>query len=108
LKIHGAQGKYILKRALEPLLPHDVLYRPKQGFTNDLAPLFRTQAGRVRTRLLGEGMLGHGLFDAAAIARLIDQHEAGNMDHAATLWPLLAFEGFLATSCQPNTAAQAA
>jgi asparagine synthase (glutamine-hydrolysing) len=108
LKIQGAQGKYILKKALEPLLPHDLLYRPKQGFTNDLAPLFRSQASRLRTRLLGEGMLGHGLFDAAAIARLIDQHEAGTMDHAATIWPLLAFEGFLATCYAPTHAAQAA
>jgi asparagine synthase (glutamine-hydrolysing) len=112
LKIRGAQGKYILKKALEPLLPHEVLYRPKQGFTNDLAPLFRREAGRLRQRLLGDGMLGHGLFDAAAIAHVIDQHEAGDMDNAATLWPLLAFEGFLATLDRPtqteDVAAQAA
>jgi asparagine synthase (glutamine-hydrolysing) len=108
LKIRGSQGKYILKKALEPLLPHDVLYRPKQGFTNDLAPLFRQQAGRLRTLLLGDGMLGHGLFDGAALARVIDQHEAGVMDNSATLWPLLAFEGFLATIERPREAARAA
>lgn len=96
LKIRGAQGKYILKKAMEPLLPHELLYRPKQGFANDLAPLFRRDAARLRARLLGDGMLGHGIFDAGAIARIIDEHEAGRMDNAATLWPLLAFEGFLA------------
>ena len=37
LKIQGGEGKSILKKALEPLLPRDILYRPKQGFTSDLA-----------------------------------------------------------------------
>jgi asparagine synthase (glutamine-hydrolysing) len=100
LKIRGGQGKYVLKKALEPLLPHDLLYRPKQGFTSDLAPLFRAQSARLRTILLGPHMMSHGLFDAGEIARVIDEHEAGGTDHAAILWPLLAFEGFLATMDQ--------
>ncbi len=95
LKIRGAQGKYVLKKAMEPLLPHALLYRPKQGFTNDLAPLFRRDAGRVRGRLLGAPMLDSGLFDAPAIARTIDEHAAGSFDHSQMIWLLLAFEGFL-------------
>jgi asparagine synthase (glutamine-hydrolysing) len=95
LKIRGAQGKYILKKAMEPMLPHALLYRPKQGFSNDLAPLFRRDATRVRARLLGAPMLDSGLFDAAAIARAIDEHTAGVFDHSQMLWLLLAFEGFL-------------
>jgi asparagine synthase (glutamine-hydrolysing) len=95
LKIRGHEGKYILKKALEPLLPREILYRPKQGFTSDLAPLFRRDAARVRDRLLGPTMLESGLFDAAAIGRLLDEHSAGAFDHAQTIWLLLAFEGFL-------------
>ena len=95
LKIGAGGGKHVLKRALEPMLPREVLYRPKQGFTSDLAPLFRSHVARLRTLLLGETMLDSGLFDADAIDRLLDAHASG-ADHAQTIWLLLAFEGFLA------------
>ncbi len=97
LKVGKTGGKHILKRALEPLLPHDILYRPKQGFTSDLAPAFRTGMHRVRALLLGPIMLDSGLFDPGAIGRLLDAHAAGARDHAQSIWLLLAFEGFLAT-----------
>ncbi len=96
LKIGPGGGKHILKHALEPLLPRGVLYRPKQGFTSDLAPLFRAQMPRLRALLGGPVMLGSGLFDGAAIGRLLDAHESGARDHAQVIWLLLAFEGFLA------------
>jgi asparagine synthase (glutamine-hydrolysing) len=60
-----------------------------------LAPYFRANAGRLRDRLLGAPMLSHDLFDGAAIAKLLDEHEAGAFDHAQAIWLLLAFEGFL-------------
>jgi asparagine synthase (glutamine-hydrolysing) len=97
LKIGAGGGKHILKRALEPWLPNDILYRPKQGFTSDLAGLFRGEMHRVRDLLLGPVMLDSGLFDPAAIRTLLDQHAAAAFDHAQVIWLLLAFEGFLAT-----------
>jgi len=96
LKIGPTGGKHILKRALEPLLPHNILYRQKQGFATDLAPLFRSEMPRVRALLLGAPMLESGLFDAAAISQLLDEHAARRFDHAQPIWLLLAFEGFLA------------
>jgi asparagine synthase (glutamine-hydrolysing) len=95
-KIGPNGGKHILKRALEPLLPHNILYRPKQGFASDLAPLFRREMPRIRALLLGAPMLESGLFDADAIARLLDEHASRSVDHAQPIWLLLAFEGFLA------------
>ena len=100
LKLRGAEGKFLLKQALEPLLPREVLYRPKQGFAASPAATFRAQAGRLRERLLGEPMTGSGLFDRTAVARLIDEHEARAFDHGAALWLLLVFEGFLASEAQ--------
>ena len=96
LKMRGRQGKWVLKRAMEPLLPHEVLYRPKQGFAMSLDQQFRAGADRLRQRLLGPAMLGAGLFAPDAIAQLVDEHEAGRFNHAAVLWLLLVFEGFLA------------
>jgi asparagine synthase (glutamine-hydrolysing) len=95
LKLHGREGKYVLKKAMETKLPPDILYRTKQGFSNDLAPYFRANAGRLRARLLDGPMLAHDLFDGGAIARLVAEHEAGAFDHAQPIWLLLAFEGFL-------------
>lgn len=96
LKLRGAEGKYILKRAMEPYLPREILYRPKQGFASSPATIFRTGAGRLRRHLLGDVMRDCGLFRADHIAVLIDQHEAGTFDHTHVLGLLLVFEGFLA------------
>ncbi len=95
LKLRGQEGKFLLKRAMEPKLPADILYRRKQGFATSLAGLFRAQAGLLRERLLGAPMLDSGLFDESAIETMIDRHESGRSNHAAPLWLLLAFEGFL-------------
>ena len=97
LKLRGGEGKYVLKRALEPLLPREVLYRPKQGFAMSLGGMFRREMARLRTRLLGPVMGDLGLFRIEAIGRLLDQHEAGAFDHSLALWHLLVFEGFAAS-----------
>ena len=48
LKLRGSEGKYLLKKAMEPHLPHDILYRPKMGFAVPLARWFR---GPLRERV---------------------------------------------------------
>ncbi|GAC1340906.1 MAG: amidotransferase 1, exosortase A system-associated [Acetobacteraceae bacterium] len=95
LKLRGHEGKWVVKKALEPLVPAEILYRLKQGFAMSLAGLFRERAGEVRARLLGPAMLDSGLFDPAAIARLVDEHATGRLDRSGALWLLLTFEGFL-------------
>jgi asparagine synthase (glutamine-hydrolysing) len=95
LKLRGGEGKYVLKRALGPYLPHDIMCRPKQGFVPSLGGLIRREASRVRMRLLGSALDDCGLFDMSMVARLLDEHEHGRRDHSAALWQLLVFEGFL-------------
>ena len=97
LKLRGQRGKWVLKKALEPMVPHELLYRRKQGFAMGLADLFKRESARLRKRLLAGPMQDCGLFDQAAIAGLIDGHEQGRADFAGPLWLLLAFEGFLDT-----------
>ena len=92
----GNEGKWILKKALEPLVPNVILYRAKQGFATPLTQVFRDQAHEVRVRLLGPAMADCGLFDLAAIEKLVAEHEMGQFDHSGALWLLLTFEGFLA------------
>jgi asparagine synthase (glutamine-hydrolysing) len=96
LLLRGGEGKYVLKRAAEKLVPRANLYRRKQGFATPLADQFRgAGAARVRARLLGAAMLDSGFFDPNALTRLIDEHETGVFDHGTALWSLLVFEGFL-------------
>jgi asparagine synthase (glutamine-hydrolysing) len=96
LKLRSGEGKYILRRAVEGRVPAACLYRTKQGFAANLADRFRKDGvSRVRDRLLGEGMLGAGIFDGDALNRLIEAHASGHADYSAALWSLLVFEGFL-------------
>jgi asparagine synthase (glutamine-hydrolysing) len=96
LKIRSTGGKYIFKKALEPYVPHENLYRTKQGFATSLAPQFRgLGAERARKRLASQPFRDSGLFDQAAVAKLLEQHEFGVHDHNQAIWSLLMFEGWL-------------
>ncbi len=98
-KVKGQTGKYILKNTMEPLLPHDVLYRKKMGFAVPLASWFRGPLRqRVYDQLLGERLLSTGYFDAAQIGKLISDHESGRRDHSAPIWTLMMFDSFLETA----------
>ncbi len=95
LKLRGRDGKWVLKKALEPLVPNEILYRTKQGFATSLAQLFRDNHEVVLERLLGPLMRDCGLFDLHALKRALNEHVSGRVDHAGLLWLLLTFEGFL-------------
>lgn len=103
LKLRGQDGKWLLKKALEGRVPSEILHRRKQGFATSLSGLFRDRAGLLRERLLGGPMQDSGLFDHAAMGRMIDRHEQGRSDHAVPLWLLLAFEGFLSSIATVET-----
>ena len=95
-KIRAGQGKVIFKQAYEPLLPRDVLYRPKMGFSVPLAAWLRGPLkDRVRLALQGERMRDCGYFNPVTLRRLVDEHNSGLRDHATALWMLLMFEAFL-------------
>ena len=96
LKLRGGVGKRVLRDAMAPTLPAELLWRPKQGFAASIGGQFRDQAATLRERLLGAAMLDSGLFDGPALGRLVDEHASGRFDHAQALWQLLVFEGFLA------------
>ena len=96
LKIRGQEGKYLLKKAMEPKLPNDVLYRPKMGFAVPLARWFRGPLKvRVRQAVLGPRLAETGWFNRAYLEHLVDTHQSGARDYSAPLWTLLMFEAFL-------------
>ena len=96
MKLRGGEGKWLLKKAMEPHLPHDILYRPKMGFSVPLARWFRGPLReRVRQALLGGQLADTGFFNRSYIEHLIEEHLAGRRDYSAPLWTLLMFEAFL-------------
>ena len=92
-KQRGRVGKWVLKKAMETYLPHDVIYRPKTGFG---APLRRWMRYELR-ELLGdmlseESLKRRGLFEPLAVQRLILDNDTGRKDAAYTLFSLLCIE----------------
>ena len=96
LKLRNAEGKYILKRTLEPLLPPEILYRRKMGFAVPLAQWFRGPLRqRVRDAVLGPVLADTGYFSTSYLRRLVDDHQSGMRDYSAPLWTVMMFESFL-------------
>ncbi|MDR7377291.1 asparagine synthase (glutamine-hydrolyzing) [Rhodoferax ferrireducens] len=103
LKIQGQEGKYLLKKAMEPRLPHDILYRPKMGFSVPLARWFRGPLRqRVRDAVLGPRLAETGWFNRKYLEHLVDSHDSGARDYSAPLWTLLMFEAFLRNVMQSD------
>src|SRR3990167_7530540 len=101
LKIQGGEGKYVFKKAFEPLLPHDVLYRPKMGFSVPLARWLRGPlAQRMSESVLSDRMLDSGYFQRDALERMVQGHLKGQADYSDALWALIMFDAFLRVSHQ--------
>ncbi len=81
LKQKGATGKYIFKRAMEPYLPREVIYRPKTGF---VAPIREWMLGplreQIRSVLSRESLLRRGWFSPEAVDDLFKKVEQNRDD----------------------------
>ncbi|WP_341880154.1 asparagine synthase (glutamine-hydrolyzing) [Synechococcus sp. UW140] len=92
-KQRGSCGKWVLKKAMEPYLPRDVIYRPKSGFG---APLRSWMRNELRD-LLGDvlspvNLRSRGLFQPNAVHQLIAANDCGRVDATYTLLSLLCIE----------------
>jgi asparagine synthase (glutamine-hydrolysing) len=95
-KLRKRDGKYLLKKALAPYLPPEILYRPKMGFAVPLAQWFRGPLRQqIRDAVLGPVLAETGWFNAAYLLRLVEDHQSGLRNYSTPLWTLLMFESFL-------------
>ncbi|WP_213999912.1 XrtA/PEP-CTERM system amidotransferase [Arsukibacterium sp.] len=95
MNISGNEGKAAFKQALEPHLPHDILYRKKMGFAVPLASWFRGPLKQTLQQALNsEALADSGLFNQNYIQQLYQQHVSGKRDHSSALWTLLMFSQF--------------
>ena len=95
-RLNARGSKYVLRSALAPYLPATVLRRKKMGFAVPLAAWLRGPLrGLVRNALAEPAFAQSGLFDMAAVRRLIDRHQGGRSDHSRAIWALFMLAGFL-------------
>ncbi len=89
LKLHNGQGKYIFKKALEGLVPGEVLNRPKKGFAVPVAEWFR----RELKDFAYQALFGRddGLLNARFLTHCWGQHQRRQRDWSALLWCVLMF-----------------
>ena len=93
LKQRGAEGKWVLKKAMEPYLPREVIYRPKTGFGAPLRRWLRHELREwVGDILSTDTLRRRGLFDPKAVAALVADDQAGRVDAAYTILGLVCIE----------------
>ena len=89
----GSQSKYIFKKAVEPYLPHEVIYRPKMGFGVPIDHWFRHELhDMVRDTLLSQRAIQRGYFRREYIEQILDRHQNKGESWQYLLWNLLMLE----------------
>ena len=92
-KQRGSVGKWALKKAMEPYLPKDIIYRPKTGFGAPLRTWMQHDLKEIMGDLLSiESLNSRGLFSANNVQKLIWQNSQGKIDATYTLFSLLCVE----------------
>jgi asparagine synthase (glutamine-hydrolysing) len=90
LKISDGEGKVVLKRMLEGVLPKEVLWRPKQGFGAPISAWFRGPlATELERQLDGAAINELGYLDRGVVLRLLEDHRGGRADRSFQLWNIL-------------------
>lgn len=88
----GKIGKYIFKKAVEPYLPHDVIYRKKMGFGVPIDHWFRHELKEmVYDTLLSRKAIQRGYFNRGYIEQMLNRHQAGET-WQYLIWNLLMLE----------------
>lgn len=90
MKLRGAQGKYILKKAVEDLLPSSIIYRKKQGFPTPIGTWLRQGKAKPLLEYLRDpdGILAE-YVDGRFVDHLLEEHSRGAIEATDRIWRLL-------------------
>jgi asparagine synthase (glutamine-hydrolysing) len=90
LKLRDGSGKYILKKAVEGLLPDSIIYRKKMGFPTPIRDwLLDKRAAPLFDLLLAPDGLLDEIVDRSTLRRLVESHRSGREDATDRIWRLL-------------------
>jgi asparagine synthase (glutamine-hydrolysing) len=94
----GGETKMLLKKAMEPYLPHEVLYRSKMGFGCPVDHWLRDEIKELAyDTLLSDRCRARGLFSPDYVEKMLDDHCSGAANHHTRLWALLMLELWYST-----------
>jgi asparagine synthase (glutamine-hydrolysing) len=83
--------KYFFKKAIEGVLPDEIIYRPKQGFRTPVVELFQGALGKwAQPVLLDGGLTRQGMLRRDSLHKLLAEHRAGTRDYSNRLWTAMA------------------
>jgi len=93
MKFYQGEKKHILKQAFKPLLPDDILYRKKMGFSVPLANWLRNELKDLAEEYLFTKSNGiQQFFDMQIVKGLWQQHQSTKADHSTLIWSMLMFQ----------------
>ncbi|MGI9302866.1 MAG: asparagine synthase (glutamine-hydrolyzing) [Gammaproteobacteria bacterium] len=88
-KTRNGEAKYLLKKAVEGLIPHDIIYRKKMGFGAPMTQWLRGEFGKyVEAQLFKSSLMRRGYFEHDYIRRLIADHRSERRDNSLYIWTL--------------------
>lgn len=92
MKINGKQTKYILRQAMQDVLPPAILTRGKEGFSIPIKNWLKTTLKPLMLEMLSDDRLKKdGLFRPEYVKNLITTHLSGRENHSHRLWALIIF-----------------
>jgi asparagine synthase (glutamine-hydrolysing) len=97
-KVRGLTKRYLFKRAMQGILPEQILRKKKQGFGLPIAVWLRSDPSfqrMVRDTLFDARAAARGWWEPAFVERLLAEHERGSWDHADYIWRLFVLELWL-------------
>jgi asparagine synthase (glutamine-hydrolysing) len=95
IKVAHGKTKVLLKRIAARHVPHECVYRPKEGFSIPIKNWLKSDLFPLMQNLLDKNTIKHeGLFQPAAIERLKQEHLSGISNHSHILWSLMVFQAW--------------
>jgi asparagine synthase (glutamine-hydrolysing) len=95
LKVNNGQTKVLLKKVAARHIPHECIYRPKEGFSIPIKNWLGGQLRPLMEDLLSPAAIRRdGVFEAAAVERLKIEHLNGAANHSHVLWSLMVFQSW--------------
>jgi asparagine synthase (glutamine-hydrolysing) len=93
MRIEGSRTKAILRRAVQGLVPAEVIEKPKQGFSIPMKQWLRGSLKPLLLDLLSkQSLMRHGYFNPTIVSTWVQEHLAGRANHSHRLWPLMVFQ----------------
>lgn len=92
LKLKGKGTKYLLKKAMSPHLPQEILTRGKEGFSIPIKNWLKNELRDLMQDVLSpDKVKREGFFEPTFVEQLKEEHLTGKENHSHRLWAMMVF-----------------